>query len=79
MRVLASTNSNSVIRANITAEARVVKLPLPTNHERMEVTMRDPQGEREALILDAVSFGGQPLVRVAKDRMASADAQQGVW
>jgi hypothetical protein len=79
MQVMASVNGNSVIRANIAAEARVVKLPLPTNQERMEVTMRDSQGEKEGLILDAVSFGGQPLVRVAKNRTASADAQQGVW
>lgn len=55
------------------------KVPLTTKQQHMEVTLRDTRGEKEAFLLDAVSFGGQPLVRGVKLAVVSSDGQQGIW
>lgn len=74
-----AVTDNDLLARRTTGSADEVKVLLPTTRQRMEVTSRDYRDEKEVLVLDAVSFGGQPLVQRAQLAIARAGEQQGVW
>jgi len=54
-------------------------VPVTVSTRGIEVTRRDGQGAGQPLILDAVSFGDNPLTQTAKLTVKGANTQQGVW
>lgn len=75
----ANEGLTDLITLSSTTYASQAKSTLKSSPQPMQVTLRDAHGEREAFLLNAVSFGGQPLVQAAKLTITGADGQQGVW